>query len=674
MKESIAMRKSVFLSTLVIIFSLTAGPLVGQTPETVELVQLIPRVPEGFKPQVTNQVADLAGKIELYWSTKIWEVDPDAPPETLDYVKNIIEDKRLIDERLDALFELRIKFASLPANSERLDSVREYLRVTSAIIDLAGRVRYAMRDLIFNATFVLTPRPDLIDELISAATENQVGIAAMVMTYVLFDPPADSGVGRFSDEAKVTVLNLIAASKPMETLPDLVRFLDEPSTTPALKVLTAKVIREIGLPQDPLSIESSYGNDQAPPIQASSLLERLDTIDVDKLSEEDRQQLVELRTWLDSRIQNGVVEESYRVGRFDVKEGDWLLIRNPSPYNSFTDIGTGLFTHVGVIAARTDSQGIRRFVVVEMPERLDAVPESNVETYLGRTLHYVFLRHEDPKAARKMGEVAGSLVGKPTQFDLTFRTDRVAAMKGRLDQIDLVNTYCAGFLLLCSQETGLPRQEFFPIQESSPGPRFEDNIEKLGLSIGKDFVSPTGPLFSLRMRVVGRCEPMYSPEREIKEAIYDHFAFQLINARLTPSPNGYQMLREKLAGLSQSNPILARAMARANNVSEHMDLQAAAKASAVIETLDDIADGNAARFVRARKAIQAGPMDRLREVSDAEQLQEITQYRRVHDDLFVQWVKEELSPRDLRSILVDYYITRGTKSLDDRFFQSGSEN
>jgi hypothetical protein len=49
-------------------------------------------------------------------------------------------------------------------------------------------------------------------------------------------------------------------------------------------------------------------------------------------------------------------------------------MRNPSPYNLFTDLSPGLFTHVGVITAETGSDGIRRMVVVDLPERGERMP------------------------------------------------------------------------------------------------------------------------------------------------------------------------------------------------------------------------------------------------------------------------------------------------------------
>jgi plasmid stabilization system protein ParE len=376
--------------------------------------------------------------------------------------------------------------------------------------------------------------------------------------------------------------------------------------------------------------------------------------------------------WLARRIKLGVEGDRFRLGHFEVRAGDWLLMRNPSPYNTFTDLSPGLFTHVGVVAVEDGSDGIRRFVIADLPERGEHVPATNVEAYLVRTLHYFFLRHESPEVGKKMGQVAAILIGNETQFDLTFRTDRVLKLKGKPLENQRLNTYCAGFLLLCAQETTAPRSEFFPIPENPPGHKFLANLAKLDISIGDHFVSPTGAVFSPHLKLVGRRRPMYSPDREIKEAIYDHFGYLMIHQDLTPTQNTFQSLRTKVASLSQSNPWLARALAKAGNVSEHMDLQAAAKTAAVIETLDEIADDNMNGFLAARTALLAPPLERLSEHGfDDEGIRRTKAFRKRHADLFERLVQRKVTLREMRIELVDYYILQGKRQLRERFFQGG---
>jgi hypothetical protein len=322
-----------------------------------------------------------------------------------------------------------------------------------------------------------------------------------------------------------------------------------------------------------------------------------------------------------------------------------------------------LFTHVGVVAEETSSDGKRRLVVVEIPERGDRVPATNVDTYLARTLHYMFLRHPEAAVQKKMGEVAKSVIGNETQFDLTFQSKRVTELKGKPLAGARLHTYCAGLLHLCAQETDRPLSAFFPLIEGPPGGYCLENLKKLQMTIGEDFVSPTGALFSSELEIVGQREPMYDPGREVKEAIYDHFAKCLVEKELDPSQDAYQALRTKVAELSKFNPWLAKALAKANNVSEHLDLEAAAKAAAVIETLDEIADDNLRRYLAARTAVTTDP-NRL----PVDQRQNAMAYRRVHADLANGLARAGMTPRDVRIALVSYYSQVGKTQVESRFF------
>jgi hypothetical protein len=363
-----------------------------------------------------------------------------------------------------------------------------------------------------------------------------------------------------------------------------------------------------------------------------------------------------------------VLGETYRLGSFEVRAGDWLLMRNPSPYNRFSNVAPGLFTHVGVVAVETGPDGVRRFVIVDLPERGSRIPATTIDTYLTRTLHFVFLRHEDPAAGARMGQAVVDLIGNEVQFDLTFRTNRVQALQGKPLKGATIHTYCAGLLLLCAQAAGVPRAEVFPVAEApAPGNTLK-NLATLGLSIGDDFISPTGALFSSRLKLVGQREPMYSPGREVQEAIYDHFAAGMIQRTLRPSPDAYQSLRQKLAGLSKTNPWLARAMARANQVHEKTDLESAAKAAGVIETLDEIAEAQVGEFAAAYAALTAEDAPRPRLSVRREELQQQTLYRQRHAELFQALTGGRLSLRQLRMALVQYYAQQGQRQLDQRFF------
>jgi len=226
---------------------------------------------------------------------------------------------------------------------------------------------------------------------------------------------------------------------------------------------------------------------------------------------------------------------------------------------------------------------------------------------------------------------------------------------------------------LCAQATAAPREEFFPIAESAPGGNLEANLGRLGLAIGDDFISPTGALFSPRLKIVGRREPLYDPGREVQEAVFDHFAQCMVQETLTPSPDVVQALRERLAALAKDIPWLAKAMARAHDVSEQMDLEAAAKAAAVIETLDQIAEENLNGFAEAQAAVLAGTLsgEKAKQYT-SEQLTRIKGYQARHADLFRRWESSQITPRQVRMDLVRYYADHGCRQVDERFF-SGAD-
>ncbi len=613
--------------------------------------------------RASQEVEAWAGDVALYDANA-------APAELLKTTEQLLAVKAKIDERLAAILEQRTEIAPLVTEKTGRDLARNYLRATSSLIDLSSRVRYVLYDLLDDIAGDLAdkavPREQFIDLL--CAKKSSVG--AEVMSIVLSDPPPDAppGVKPVGLNAKLKLLQLIGDTGEAELLPEVVKLLRDPKSSPYLVLAAGVAIRAAGLPQD-----ARPDQDQTlprPAITARELNSLVSHVDSSRMNADWQKVRTDLLSWLAVRVKEGVTGDSFRMSGFDVQPGDWLLMRNPSPYNLFTDLSPGLFTHVGVVTVETGPDGIRRFVLVDLPERGARMPATNVDIFVQRTRHYVLLRHPDEAVAKKMGEAAKAVIGNEALFDLNFRTDRVAALKDKPLKDQKINTYCAGFLLLCSQQSGLAREEFFPVPEFPAGGNFAKNLKELGMSIGENFISPTGALFSTKMKIIGRREPMYEPTREIEEAIYDHFATQMERATLVQSPDTFQTLRQKMAEASKRNPLLAKAIAQAANVNENLDLVAAAKAGAVVETLDDIAYGASGEFAKARRAILAGPPtpEAIAAMSrdDAAKAHEL---RKRHAELAKQWDAEQITPRDLRIALVTYYAQQGRAQLDARFFQ-----
>ncbi|MEX0713588.1 MAG: hypothetical protein WD278_14620 [Pirellulales bacterium] len=633
------------------------------------LERKLPATAAEYSDQTAADTIEAARAIEQ-WADRLAERElAGSPRQVVDAVESLLAAKGRVDRLLDGAFETRRQFARLEEGPQRKNQIRAYLRATSELIDLSGRLRYLQVDALAAAVERVAARRQARQELTELFLVQRSSVGALVMAPYLLapnppraaDPPDGSEIRR--------LLELIEVSGQAMLLPNLAALLEGDQAPPDLKVFIAQTIRRLGLPQDPRP-GSADGLPQGA-ITAGRLAELLAAVDPSKLSPAAAALHGELLQWLEVRKAEGLAENSYRLGTFDVEPGDWLLMRNPSPYNQFTDLSPGLFTHVGVVALERGGDGIARMVLVDLPERGTHMPATNVEAYVQRTLHYVFVRHPDRAVARDMAEAARQMIGNETQFDLSFRTDRVLPLAGRPLAGEKIHTYCAGLLLLCSLQTPLAREEFFPIAEAPAGGRTVENLATLGLSIGDDFISPTGALFAPGLVLVGRQEPMYDPRREVEEAVFDHFADLLAARKLQPSPDLFQSLRLKLAEASRTNALLARALAQAAQVDAGSDLVSAAKAAAVVETLDEIAFGSSGEFLDARDVLRSGPLASLAaEGLPAEELALARRYRQRHAGLARRLEQGRLSPRQLRQELVEYYIQAGKTQLERRFFAS----
>jgi hypothetical protein len=581
----------------------------------------------------------------------------------------LLDSKDRVDRVLNRTLELRTGLAALGKTTQH-DAIRRFLTTTSGLIDLSGRLRYLLFDALNYAAEEGSELPAARDQFLDVLTAHRSSIGALVAVgALLFDPVSTDPAERIEPtpaSVKRKVLNLVAVSGQMDLLPQVAAFARDPRTRPSLLLAAAETIRAVGLPQD-----LRPGQDPEvpkPAITARELHDLLARVGAEEWGPGEKSRADELMAWLDQRAHKGLTEDRLRLGLFDVQPGDWLLMRNPSPYNLFTDLSPGLFTHVGVVAAETGKDGIRRLVLVDLPERGTTMPATNVDAFVNRSLHYVFLRHPDPAVAKKMGETAAEVIGSPTEFDLNFRTDHVTALKGKPLAGKKIHAYCAGFLLLCSQDTGRPREDFFPIPEGPAGGNTRENLAKIGITFGDNFISPTGALFSTKLQIVGRREPMYDSQREVEEAIYDYFAESLKTKTLNGTQDLLQSMRQKLAEASKTNPLLAKAIADAANVDKDLDLVSAAKTQAVVEDLDGIAYGNSREYLLARQAIISGPNPAPYQGETAEQTAQLAALRQRFSSLADFWDKEKLSPRALRLALVKYYIQAGQAQLDARFF------
>lgn len=654
---------------------------------------MLPRAANIYRPHMVAPVAQTCENVDE-WATYA-AAQFNTVPRALDVIRQLLASKARVDSMLDRALEQRTQFAELDASIQR-DAVRSYQRIDARLIDLSGRLRYLLSDALHNIAADVTD-PAERRQFLDLLAEYHSSIGATAMANWLVDerqvpeaPPQPQPpqlprllgrrFGRRQEpqaaepppalgDLAFKVLQLIAASGEASLLPRVAEYLHRPDT-PADRVLyAAETIRALGLPQDVRP--GTPDNVVKPAITAGELYNRLLNIDRSSLGPDWGARYSALLAWLDARRRSGLAEDSFQIGSFQVQAGDWLLMRNPSPYNLFTDLSPGLFTHVGIVTTEQGADGIRRMVIVDLQEHghMSAI---NVEMFVQRSLHYVFMRHPDPAVARQMADAARSVIGNETEFDLNFRTERVLALAHKPLAGKKIRTYCAGLLLLCAVQTSADWHEFFPIIEYAAGGLTAENLTHLGMKFGKDFVSPTSALYSNKLVLVGRREPMYEPRRQIEEAVYDYFAAGLADKKLVPDPELFNSLRYKVAETARHSPLLAQALASASGINADADLVGAARAAAVLEMLDQVAQRSSAAFEHARNAVRT-PASELPNVSPAD-LGTYEQLRRRHADLVKQWESEELSPRNLRIQLVDYYIREGCREIDRQFFNSAGES
>jgi hypothetical protein len=637
----------------------------------------VPTEASKFTAEKPVELAKAAEAIELWVIQKTTWTKPPSVNSALETARQVLDAKQRIDRLLARTLELRTHFIGDNPEEANRDAMRSFLRCTSGLINLSGRLRYLQFDALTQmANLVVTSTADR-QRLVALLTEYRSSVGASVAANFLFatsTPPSDEphilrGSPAIDDTGplKAAVLRLFAATGDPAHLTHVAKYLTRTNLAPDFVLIAAETIRQLGLPQSPRP--DTPADLPRPAITPQQLRDRLAMVFVQRLTPEQKKRHAELTAWVNECATRGLNESSYRYGKFEVQLGDWLLMRNPSPYNLFTDLSPGLFTHVGVVTTEKAADGVTRMVIVDMPERGVKMPATNVEVFLERTLHYVFLRHPDPAAAEAMGQAARQMIGNEIEFDLNFRTDRVLPLKGEALAGKKIKTYCAGLLLLCALQTSHERGEFFPLSEYTSSGQTAANIGKLGMSVGDNFVSPTGCLFSPRMQFVGTREPMYDPTREIEEAIFDHFASRLANDELHPTPDLFHALQIKVAEASRQSRLLSGVAAAVARVNPDMDLVTGARAAAVVDVLDEIAFGSSAEFNTAREAIRGGSVDALRRAGTAaDKVAAADKYRRRHADLVRQFESRQLSPRQLRVKLVEYYSTAGKGAIDRRFF------
>ncbi len=676
-------RRVFLLFILLVCFAGTKGRLsVAEEPKAenpasalLSLVQQyrgqLPGTPAECTPQRLQQLQRLGRRIDVAAAQLAEPVSEDTLAAALGRTEVLLAAADRLDQAAAAVLELRRLFAGIADPERRKQQARLYLQIAGSVLDLQGRVRFHLLLGLDETAAVAQGRDADRLRLVELLLKHQSPEGARVMALDLNDPPEPiPGVAPCSWATRQRILELVRVTREAEAFGHVLRLFRNPEAPLEIRLAALETLRELGIPQPPPP-EADPALPR-PAVTPAELLAELRRVPPRQVPLRMRLRYRRLLVWLQRRSRQGVSpEEGFRLGRLVVRPGDWLLMRNPSPYNLFTDLAPGLFTHVGVVTWQRGPDGLGRMVVVDFPERGTRVPATNVEIYVLRTLHYVLLRHPDAQVQQRMAQVAREVIGNPFVFDLNFRTEKVQQLRGQPKRGRAIETYCAGLLLLCAQETGRPLAEFFPITEKMAPGHTAANLAQLGVRLGRGFVSPTGALFSPRLQLAGRRPPLYDPLREIQQAVYNHFAWHLQHRRLTMRPSDVQQVRIRLAQAAKNNPALAALLARLHGVSPSMDLLSAARTAAVVEELDRIAYAQSTRFATAWAALLEPLPERL--PPENPQTRQRLQLLRQHAELARAWQQGELALHQLRRRLVQFYIRQGQQEVQQRFFAAQQE-
>jgi hypothetical protein len=654
---------------LVSVLLMTAGVATAEQTPLDKLLETVPQSAERHNLETAQQIRLLVTQVESWIGDKN-SFHQDTTNETLlTAVLHVLNVESILKKKIDDLYKQRTSFIRIENARNRHRAARGFLECATELIKLSGRIRYYSVDFFSEVGYELEEVPDDYEALIDIYIAHKNSVGAITSLELLAETLRSPSTFQFSDHLKGKILKLARVTRELQLLPTLAEILRQKDVDRELAIFITDTIRHIGLPQFPRPGDAPALS--PPAVMGDEILAILLELDTTHLSPVDKERHQQLIDWLAERNRHGIVGDEFQFGGVVIREGDWLLMKNPSPYNRFTDLYPGLFTHAGIITTEIAKDGRRRFVVVDLPEVGNTIPATPVEKFVERTLDFVILRHHDAEALKTMGRVANTIIGNSSKFDLNFRTTEIENLKGQSLQKKRIDGYCAGLLLLCAQETGKSLQEFFPLEEHPAGGNTLLNLAQLDISMPRRFLSPTGPLFSSHVNMVYRCETMYSPRRQIEQAIYDHFAQQMRDGHLTPSLNWYHTLRLNLAQAADNNPALGKALANVVGVNENIDLVAAAKLGAVVESLDAIAKKSSSDYQSVRSAFRLDVLDEIEAGAEGDEVfDQIIMRRRRHADLFVRWEAGVLTPRKLRMALVDYYIQQGCAQLDDRFFHN----
>lgn len=657
-------------AVLCLALAICVSSRIGAEELATAVVELEQRIPAGFPAFCSIDREEVSAKcclIDRIASDVSAFDDGTTHRECFDRLAALMQAARRIDQRIDETLQLKRRVVDQPAGESRRDSIKNYVWVVSKLIDVSGRLRETERLAIEGVAKRFSKESSARDQLFQLLLENSSSTGASVVADWLFRPPSVSNAER--DQVRHQVLALISATREVALVRDVARFLRHGGPDANSTLAAVETICTLGVPQD--LFDASPSTDYGPPTSASELRAYLDHLDHRQFSPSQRVRHAKLIARLDARIARGVTSPRFQIGRYEVAPGDWVLMHNGSPYNLFTDISPGLFTHAGIVTAHVADDGRPRMVIVDVPQRSATVRATNIEAALGRARYFVALRHENHEAAKRMAEVAAQIIGNPVAFDLCFTTKHVEAIVGSsLDGVCL-KTHCAGLLALAALESGAQRSEFFPIPERPGDGLTLQNGERVGMIPDDDLLTPTGAMFAPTMHIVNRSHPVFVPHQYVESTVYERFSNLVRTHVINPEQSWNQSLRESFAVAAGYSPWLKSVAAGRAGVNPQTDLASASRVLAIAEILNEIAQCASSEFLLAEESLlrpTAELGDPQRGATGSDATDRCVQMRNRHARLWSGLRDGTVSAWEVRQYLVGYYVARGERECLQRLF------
>ncbi len=160
----------------------------GLDPWLKRFHETVPQTAEEFGTvdvDALNKAADAVEQWVFLWGRV---AAGQMPNEQVNIMARLLDAKQFVDRELENVLATRTRFATLPADNGRHAALQGYLTTASKLVELSGRLRYDMVDILDDTADRLADQPGLRERLIEMLSKKQSSVGALVLAVDLIDP------------------------------------------------------------------------------------------------------------------------------------------------------------------------------------------------------------------------------------------------------------------------------------------------------------------------------------------------------------------------------------------------------------------------------------------------------------------------------------------------------